>query len=271
VSFVPSHDVLGEGERLAFVCHGILGSRQNWRGFARRLAAALPGWRVVTPDHRNHGDATGAPGPHTVDACADDLATLADHLGQAPEVVVGHSFGGKVALAYVERHGDGLEQAWVLDASPEIWSPAEAADNEVSRVVDALRTVPQPLPRRDEVVDHLTGMGFQRGLARWMTTNLRRTPEGFVWRFDLPAVREMMSDYYDRDLWLALEVPRIGPEVHVVHAARSARWKADVLARLRSPPGGAPTHLHTLADAGHWLHVDAPDALLALMVEHWTP
>ena len=55
MSFVPSHDVLGEGERLAFVCHGILGSRQNWRGFARRLAAALPGWRVVTPDHRNHG------------------------------------------------------------------------------------------------------------------------------------------------------------------------------------------------------------------------
>lgn len=269
MSFVPSHDILGGGDRLAFVCHGILGSRQNWRGFARRLAADLPGWRLVIVDHRNHGDATGAPGPHTVDACADDLAALAEHLGEPPEVVVGHSFGGKVTLAYTERHGDDLEQAWVLDASPEVWSDEEAASNDVSRVVAALATVPQPLSRRDEVVAHLTGMGFSTGLSRWMTTNLRRTPAGFVWRFDLAAVREMMADYYRRDLWLAVEAPRIAPEVHIVHAARSERWKDAVLERLASPPGGAPSHLHTLPDAGHWLHVDAPDALRALLVEHW--
>lgn len=269
MSFVPSHDILGAGGRLAFVCHGILGSRQNWRGFARRLAADLPGWRIVTPDHRNHGDATGAPGPHTIDACADDLAALARHLGQAPEVVVGHSFGGKVTLAYVERHGDGLEQAWVLDASPEPWSAADAASNDVSRVIAALGTVPTPLARRDDVVEHLTALGFSAGLSRWMTTNLRRSPQGFVWRFDLAAVREMMHDYYARDLWLALEAPRMAPELHVVHAARSERWRPAVLERLAQPPGGAPSHLHTLADAGHWLHVDAPDALRELLVRHW--
>lgn len=269
MSFIPSHDVIGEGEHLAFLCHGILGSRQNWRGFARRLAADLPGWRLVLSDHRNHGDSHGASPPHTVDACADDLAALADHLGQAPSVVVGHSFGGKVVLAYSERHGGDLEQAWVLDASPEVWTTAESAYNEVSRVVAALGTVPQPLARRDAVVSHLTELGFGDGLARWMTTNLRRTSGGFVWKFDLLAVREMMADYYERDLWLALEAPRVSPAVHVVHAERSARWKPAVLARLAAPSGGAPTRLHTLRDAGHWLHVDAPDALRTLLVEHW--
>ena len=78
-----------------------------------------------------------------------------------------------------------------------------------------------------------------------------------------------MADYYERDLWLALEAPRVSPAVHVVHAERSARWKPAVLARLAAPSGGAPTRLHTLRDAGHWLHVDAPDALRTLLVEHW--
>ena len=269
MSFVPSHDVLGEGERLAFICHGILGSRQNWRGFVRRLAGDLPDWRLVTVDHRNHGDSSGAPGPHTVASCADDLAALGRHFGVAPEVVVGHSFGGKVTLAYAERYGSDLEQAWVLDASPEIWSPEDAATNQVSRVIAALQAVPLPLAKRDHVVDHLTGLGFSLGLSRWMTTNLRRTSDGFVWRFDLDAVREMMHSYYETDLWLSIEAPRVGPEIHVVHAAQSERWRPEILERLANPPGGAPTHLHTLPDAGHWLHVDAPDALRALLVREW--
>ncbi len=269
MSWIPTHDVLGDGDRLAFVCHGILGSRQNWRGFVRHLAADLPEWRFVLLDHRNHGDAAGAPGPHTVDACADDLASLAAHLGQPPEVVVGHSFGGKVVLAYSERHGADLEQVWVLDASPEAWSAEAAAGNDVSRVVAALGAVPQPLARRDDVVEILTGQGFSMMLARWMTTNLRGGPGGYRWRFDLPAVREMMVDYYRRDLWLALEAPRVAPEVVVVRAALSDRWDDAVLERIASPPGGAPTRLVTLPDAGHWLHVDQPDALRALMVEGW--
>lgn len=269
MSFVPAHDVFGEGDRLALVCHGILGSRQNWRGFVRRLSAELPGWRLVTVDHRNHGDSSGAAGPHTVTACADDLSRLGDHLGATPEVVVGHSFGGKVALAYALRHGAELEQAWVLDASPETWSLEDAATNQVSRVIAALDTVPQPLERRDAVVGHLTTLGFSTGLARWMTTNLRRTSAGFTWRFDLPAVREMMASYYETDLWLAIEAPRVGPEVHVVHAARSERWRPEVLHRLAHPPGGAPSHLHTMPAAGHWLHVDAPDALRSLLVAGW--
>lgn len=269
MSFIPSHDVLGQGDRLAFVCHGILGSRQNFRGFARKLAADLPEWRVVIVDHRNHGDASGAPGPHTVDACADDLAALAAHLGQEPEVVVGHSFGGKVVLAYAERHGADLEQVWVLDASPEVWSDQDATNNDVSKVVAALDRVPQPLADRQDVVDILTDMGFSTMLARWMTTNLRRTPDGFRWRFDLDGVREMMADYYRRDLWLVLEAPRVAPEVVVVRAARSERWSDDVIARIERPPGGAPTRLEVVEDAGHWLHVEQPEVLRGLMVEGW--
>jgi pimeloyl-ACP methyl ester carboxylesterase len=269
VPFVPTHDVFGSGERLALLCHGILGSRQNWRGFARRLAATLPAWQFVTVDHRNHGDARGAPGPHTLDACANDLVALGAALGRPPEVVVGHSFGGKVALTYAERASPALRQVWVLDASPEAWTPEATRQNEVSTVLAALDQVPQPLPRRNDVVEILTQRGFSPPLARWMTTNLRREGDGYVWRFDLPAVHEMLADYLAADLWHVVEAPRPGPEIVVVRAARSDRWTDATLDRLRHAGAAAPTRLETLRDAGHWVHVDAPEALLAMLVEGW--
>ena len=111
MSFVPAYSVVkgasATGEHVAFVLHGILGSGRNWRTFARRLAARAPAWTFVLFDLRHHGDSGAPPPPHTLDAVADDLAALAAEVGR-PQVVIGHSFGGKVAACYAGRHPDGL-------------------------------------------------------------------------------------------------------------------------------------------------------------------
>lgn len=271
MTHLPTHAILGDPDapRTAFLLHGILGSKQNWRVFSRRLAQRLPDWRMVTVDHRNHGDFSGAPGPHTLQACADDLARLADHLG-APEVVSGHSFGGKVALTYAHAHGGDLEQVWVLDALPGRDDDAlSGGSNEVLAVMAALREIPVPLERRDDVVGELRLRGFSHGLARWMTTNLTRGQGGYVWRFDLDAAHSMITDYFRQDLWPVVEAPRVAPEIHLVRAARSDRWTPGVLDRLANPPAGSAATLHVLEDAGHWVHADNPEGLLDLMVEWW--
>lgn len=264
-----SYDVFGDSdaERTALICHGILGSRQNWRTVARKLVAAAPQLRVVTVDHRNHGDAPPLPGPHTVAACADDLLRLGAHLG-APEILVGHSFGGKVVLAAAERRPPGLEQVWVLDSLPGPLTDEEARSGEVAAVIAALHEVELPLERRQDIVPILVDRGFSRGLARWMTTNLARSPDGWRWRFDLKGVVEMISDYYPLDLWHVLEAPDPMLEVHLVRAGRSERWTADVVERLGSLPPGSPTVDHLLPDRGHWLHAEDPDELVALIVDH---
>ena len=113
---LPSDDVTAT--HTALVIHGILGSRRNWQSYVRRLLDAHPEWRFVLVDLRNHGDAPAASPPHTLHACADDLRRLMDHLGLRPDVVMGHSFGGKVALAYGEQYPDHVDEIWVLDATP---------------------------------------------------------------------------------------------------------------------------------------------------------
>ena len=109
----------GTATRNAFVLHGILGSSKNWYSFCRRLVQSLPGWRLILVDLRHHGDSQTDEKPDTLAACADDIATLAHALHVEPDAVIGHSFGGKVALVYARAHATPkLRDVWVLDANP---------------------------------------------------------------------------------------------------------------------------------------------------------
>lgn len=272
---IPAVQVIGSSQApaAAWFLHGILGSGTNWRAFARRLVEQAPGWKAVLVDLRNHGDSGRPPGPHSLQACADDLWELGAERGEPPRIVVGHSFGGKVALTYAGQAGrlgstgaGALERVWVLDAFPSAWPGDPSEDAEVVTVMRALRSVPVPLARREEVVTLLRERGFSSSLAKWMTTNLRRSSSGYVWRFDLDAAEEMVADYFRQDLWPVLEHPGDGLCIDVVQAEHSDRWTAAELARFEQLPDDCATRLHLLPDSGHWVHVDNPDGLLALML-----
>jgi len=204
--------------------------------------------------------------PHTVAACVADLHALAKQLQSHPSVVIGHSFGGRVALAYATSQPDLLEQVWVLDATP--GDVADSPDTDITDVIATLREVPQPLQNRSDVVEFLSNRGYDETISRWMSTNLRRTPQGLVWRFDLDVVVSLIEDYFVQDLWELVETPASEPEVHLVQAERSNRWTPRICQRLESLPSSAPTHLHVLAHSDHWVHVDNPEGLLALL-EDW--
>ena len=264
---VLPHDRFAHGtpDQWAFLCHGILGSRRNWRSFARKLAERRPELGIITVDLRNHGDNPPRPGPHTLAACAQDLDRLAVHLDIRPSVLIGHSFGGKVVLQYAASLPVGLEQVWVLDSRPETIPAAEIAESDVNRVIAALQALPADFANRQDVVPLLTEQGFSRMLARWMTTNLRRTADGtWTWRFQLGPVSEMIADYYTADLRSVLTTPVPDLSVHVVRAARSTRWPQSILDWFASLPAGAPGQLHLLEDSDHWVHVDNPDGLLEI-------
>jgi esterase len=271
------HDVVdpaAPAERTALVLHGILGSARNWAGFARRLAPRLPGWRLVLVDLRHHGDSHGQAPPHTLAACARDLAALCAARGLAPEAVIGHSFGGKAALAFASGLGgappQGLRTCCVLDAVPgAVRSDAIDGDtHEVVSVVAALREIPLPVTSRAELQATLQARGFGPVFAGWMTTNLHAAPGGgLTWRFDLEAVEALLASYFETDFWPYLRAVPPSMSVHVVRAARSDRWRAADLAHFADVQANGRVRLHVLPDAGHWVHVDNPAALSDLLVE----
>lgn len=249
------------------LAHGMFGSGTNWRGIARKLVAARPAWGVVLVDLRQHGKSEPGEPPHTVAACADDVRAAVAELAARDQRVVaiaGHSFGGKVMMA--ARAAVAPAQTWILDASPAA-RPDDADDprNGALAVLGLMERLPRAWPSRDAFVQAIVAGGHSRVLADWLAMNVVADPSGgYVLRLDLPALRMMITDYCQVDLWAALAAPAPG-EVHAVIAERSATTTADDRARLATL--GAHVHVHRVA-ADHWLHLEAPATVIELFVSN---
>jgi pimeloyl-ACP methyl ester carboxylesterase len=244
---------------------------------ASKLAKLRPEYRFCLVDLRHHGESQGAPPPNTLAACAADLAALLAELGQEPDVIAGHSFGGKTALMFSQLFPGRARQVWVLDSNPGSQEPS--ADNEVIRVIACVRKTTTPAADRAQVVAELVGQGLSSGTSNWLATNLQRQADGFVWRFNLDAIYELMLDYFRVDLWPVLESGQTESDYRVVVAERSDRWAPESRARLEAMletvrsrehtvRGNGTVELHVVPNAGHWLHVDNPSFLLELMASN---
>lgn len=255
--------------------HGILGSGANWRGLAKRILADLPdveGWLV---DLRMHGRSQDVSPPHTLAACADDLAALVQERGTKPTHVLGHSFGGKVALAYGEAYPEGLERVFVVDSHPGIPSIQRGSETTV-QVMELLHAAPPSYPSRAAFAEHFSAGGLAPGVVAWLAMNLVAKDGGFVFRLDLGAIDAMLADYLARDLFSFVEAP---PRAYrgrtvFVKGALSPTIDAEAEARIvraserAHGEGGSQVALERIEGAGHWVHVDAPDALLAAVSRH---
>jgi esterase len=244
------------------ILHGLLGSAANWRSFARRLVAAAPQWGFVLVDLRMHGESQNASPPHTLAAAADDLVALRETLGLPIAGVLGHSFGGKVALAYADRVQEALESVWVLDASP---SARSTRGSSTEMVLELLRRLPARFASREAFVQHVVAEGQPRGIAEWLAMNLRPSDEGFRLRLDLDAITSLFESFRTTDLWHVLEDGG-AHAFHVVVAGRSDAFDEPDRTRLAEMArSGAQVHEHVMPSSGHWVHVDEPDALLELV------
>ena len=250
------HERIGAAPRCLLVTHGILGSGANWRSIARKLVAQRPDWCVELVDLRGHGKSEHGEPPHTLDACARDLRALLDARADIV-AVAGHSFGGKTVLALRAIAPSRLEQTWVLDASPGVRDGV--SDPSVARVIASLDRLPKTWAKRDDFIAALGEDGHDHGLAQWLAMSLVPRDGALALRFDLAQIHQMIASYAATDLWSVALDPALPGEVILVYAADSATLaEPDRVREL-------PPHVHRtrIAEAGHWLHIDAPDAVVA--------
>jgi esterase len=254
--------------------HGILGSRGNWRSFAKRLVQARPDVCTVLLDLRRHGESHAPTDSDTVEHCAADVHALMQHLGRSCDVWVGHSFGGKVATiaALAGSPSRPAQALWSLDSPPGTRTFLSGASvvEEVEGVLRAVAATPMPCDDRRDVVAFLQGRGLSVALCQWMTTNLVRGPDNLLrWKMDLAAMPALLQSFGAYDAWpLIHERSSSSPSVWMVRGGRSDRWRSDELSSLERAVALGQVRDHVLVDAGHWLHTDDADGLLGHMLEN---
>lgn len=254
--------------RWAIFLHGILGSGANWARFATELAQARPDWGFICVDLRHHGRSEKGQPPDGVTDCVEDLLAFFQSERVKVDAVIGHSFGSKIALQLTTEITD-IDFCAIIDSDPGVLDTEGKTrdDFPVLRLMDVLSDGPDRYPSREDFVQKLAEAGFREGVAGWVGKNLKRTETGLVLDLDLERIEAMLEDHHRLDLWGLVETPMCR-RLEFYLGSRSKVVPESSIERMASVVAAMPDQvdLQIIEGAGHWVHVDAPDVLLNLLL-----
>ena len=256
---VLAHTMLGDGPspRSVVLLHGFLGSGKNLRGLAQRWLQVQPDRRFLLPDLRGHGSSPPLSPDSDLHQLAGDVLSTAATAGlHPPLVLVGHSLGGRVALAAARRAPEQVQRVDLLDITP---GPIDPRTSESRQVLDRLLAMPEHTPDRKTMRAQLIGAGVSPGLSDWLLMNLELQDGAYRWRFDRQALDRLHERFTREDLWPVVDAGQV--PIRVICGGRSGYVSAGDMARLQS--AGCPVVV--LPDAGHFVHVDALEPLVATL------
>jgi len=231
------------------ILHGLFGSRRNWTSVASVLGRHH---RVVTVDLRNHGE---SPWDERMDypALAEDVAVLIDSVAGGMASVCGHSMGGKVAMTLALTAPERIDRLVVVDIPP-------AASRGTSiDLVRAMRAVPLvECSRRADVAAALAATVPDPAIRSFLAQSVTVRPEGLAWSVNLAVIErgfETILGFPDLAAGNAFTKPTL-----FIAGGRSEYLRPehhDAITRLFPA-----AMIETIANAGHWVHAEAPGPFL---------
>ena len=251
---------IGEGGKLTVLLHGFLGSGRNLRSVAVRWASRDPSRTFLLPDLRGHGASPTPPPSTTLFDMGDDVLETAGAIGEPPFTLVGHSLGAHVALAATHQRPELVESVTILDMTP---GPVRVEMSDSAQVMAVMLQAEATTPDRPTMRRFLQGKGLSTPLTEWVLTNLTQLPDGsYGWRIDRAALDALGGNMNREDLWSVVERRKI--PMRCIRGSRSPYVNAEDLRRFEA----AKVPVVTL-EAGHFVQVDAFDALIAELSREW--
>ena len=223
-----------------------------WAGAGHEFDALRPrlpaGTALLAPDLPGFGGQAAPAGfDYSVGAYADWVAAFIRHNGLADFVLVGHSLGGKVALALAATRPPGLRRLVVLSPSPPTPEPIAAADRAA-----ALAAYGQPA-EAEKTFHTITQAPLPDATHRQVVAdNLRSTRAAWdAWLLggSLENIAALMG---------AIAVP-----CHLLVGAADRAIKPATQRQQTLPLLPAGTPFAEVPGAGHLLPYEAPGAVAA--------
>jgi esterase len=242
---------IGEGQPF-IILHGLFGSGDNWLSIAKELSTD---YRIYLPDLRNHGRSPWSE-EFTYEAMSNDIREFIkdQHINQP--IIAGHSMGGKVAMHFAVQHPDALRKLIVADIGPKYYRPHH------QKILEGLRSIDlSPLQSRQHADTQLAEYIPELGVRQFLLKSLYRTdepdqPTAFAWRINLPVIDKKIENVGEA---LVFNHPVNVPALFI-HGEKSNYVKQEDIPLIQQIFPKAT--LETVANAGHWLHAEQPQAFL---------
>jgi len=235
----------GRGSPAFVFLHYYAGSSRAWDAVVAPLA---PERRCVAVDLRGFGDSPAPTAGYAVGDSADDVAALVAALGLERYVLVGHSMGGKIAMALAARRPPGLAGLVLVAPSP---------------------PTPEPMPEATRA--HLLATYGDRASAVDTARTITKRPLAPA-AFDQVVADDLRTSRPAWDAWLregtrediAAAMPRVDVPTLVVAGGEDPVMHRDMLEReVRGRIAGA--RMAVIPGVGHLSPYEAPAELAALV------
>jgi len=239
------YQVDGQGEAIILI-HGLFGSADNLGLLARALKEK---YKVISIDLRNHGKS-----PHsetfTYREMAADVLAVIDHCNIKHFSLIGHSMGGKVAMAMTELAAPRLNHLVVLDMAPVHYHV-----HRHQNVFAGLQEVSKhTVSKRSEAETYLARHIIEPGVRQFLLKSYAKTDSGYNWRFNVDG---LIANYETIMGWQ--DVPKFTGKTLFIKGQDSEYILPEHRESITRQFPSAKAHM--VAKTGHWLHAEKPDTV----------
>ncbi|MFC1507720.1 alpha/beta fold hydrolase [Pseudomonadota bacterium] len=237
--------VEGQGDAIILI-HGLFGSSDNLGLLARALK---DNYKVISIDLRNHGKSPHAE-TFTYQDMANDILTVVEQLDIELFSVIGHSMGGKVAMALTELATARMNHLIVLDIAPVHYQV-----HRHQNVFAGLREVANhAVSNRSEAETYLAQHIIEPGVRQFLLKSFARSEKGYHWRFN---VEGLIANYDTIMGWT--ELPPFQGKTLFIKGQGSEYILPEHREAIAKQFPQAKAHM--VANTGHWLHAEKPETV----------
>lgn len=223
--------------------HGLFGSLDNLGVLARDLGKDRT---LLQIDLRNHGLSPRSDEMSYTAMAGDVLDTLDDY-GIEKATFIGHSMGGKVAMALTAIAAERIDKLVIIDIAP-----VNYRIRRHDEIFAAIRAVTEAgATTRQQATQIMREHVKEEGVIQFL---LKSFADG-EWKFNVPVLWEQYDSIVGWQPVPAWPHPALfirgGNSPYVDESHREALLSQFPQARA-----------HVIAGAGHWVHAEKPDAVL---------
>jgi pimeloyl-ACP methyl ester carboxylesterase len=256
--------------------HGGFDFARTYDVFAPLLADA--GYRVVSWDHRGHGDSKHAE-LYSWPADERDMLAVMDSIGHAPLPAIGHSKGGSMLVGFIPSNPHRFTHYVAIDGLPFRSPPPDVAERE--RTVMAREEMVGWLEHRrrahalirkpgtlDELAKRRARMNprlSQEWLRYLVTVGARHDADGYRWKID-PSLR--MGGFGPwRSRWLTERLPGFPVPMLAIFGTESEPMGWGVTPDNLRPYLPPRARLEVMKETGHFIHIERPHETAAMVLD----